>query len=84
MSELFILLSCVLSVVICVPHSVADNGNEDDAPVKYDGAQLWRIALDNENSKPIVSELQDNFGKFHFFVVCRAETQKWAYGLWTA
>lgn len=64
-SELFIILSCVLSAVICVPSNVADNANiDDDAPVKYDGAQLWRIQLDKENSKQIVSELQENFGKF--------------------
>lgn len=62
-SELLIFLSCVLSAVICVPSNLADTTNDDDAPVKYDGAQLWRISLDKENSKEIVTELQENFGK---------------------
>lgn len=51
--------------MICVPSNLADNTNDDDAPVKYDGAQLWRIPIDKENSKQIVSDLQENFGKFY-------------------
>ncbi len=62
-SELLIFLSCVLSAVICVPSNLADNANDDGVPIKYDGAQLWRIPLDKENSKQILSELQENFGK---------------------
>lgn len=62
-SEFLIFLSCVLSAVICVPSNLADNTNDADAPVNYDGAQLWRIPIDKENSKQIVTELQDSFGK---------------------
>lgn len=62
-SDFIIFLSCVLSAVICVPSNLADNASDDDAPVKYDGAQLWRIPIDKEDSKQIVSELQENFGK---------------------
>lgn len=53
----------MLSAVICVPSNLADNTNDDDAPVKYDGAQLWRIPIDKEDSRQIVSELQKNFGE---------------------
>lgn len=34
----------------------------EQAPVRYNGAQLWRVNYDDENSKKIVSDLQRLFG----------------------
>lgn len=34
----------------------------DEEPVKYDGAQLWRIQFDDVHDKNAVAELQHNFG----------------------
>lgn len=39
-------------------------------PVKYDGAQLWRIPFDNQYQKNIVIDLQNNFGKSLFSNYC--------------
>lgn len=33
-----------------------------EVPVKYYGAQLWRVNYDNENSKKTISNLQRQFG----------------------
>lgn len=33
-----------------------------EEPVRYNGAQLWRVNYDDENSKKIVSDLQQLFG----------------------
>uniref|UniRef100_A0A2M4DP27 Putative zinc carboxypeptidase n=1 Tax=Anopheles darlingi TaxID=43151 RepID=A0A2M4DP27_ANODA len=38
-------------------------------PVRYNGAQLWRIAYDSQVEKNAVAELQDRFGKDCFPVL---------------
>lgn len=65
---------CVVwaSAVIGAPSSDAINDAEtlknltelalELAPVRYNGAQLWRVNYDDENSKKIVSDLQKQFG----------------------
>lgn len=70
-----------VSVVYCAPsdsNSVVVDGNhsnlesfgsdaetDDNEPVKYDGAQLWRIPFDNQDKRNAVAELQNNFGEIY-------------------
>ncbi|KAL1401801.1 hypothetical protein pipiens_001010, partial [Culex pipiens pipiens] len=35
---------------------------EEPVPVKYDGAQLWRVDYDDQDKRNAVAELQDKFG----------------------
>lgn len=41
-------------------------------PVKYDGAQLWRIPFDKQYQKNVVADLQNSFGKSLFCFYCIA------------
>lgn len=42
--------------------SQQDAEAEVDGPVKYDGAQVWRLPFDNQYRKNVVVDLQNNFG----------------------
>lgn len=47
------------------PHS--DNSDADSAddeqPIKYDGAQLWRVPFDRLQERNAVADLQNSFGE---------------------
>lgn len=40
------------------------NQLDDDEPVRYDGAQVWRLGFTDAREKNAVSDLQHNFGNF--------------------
>lgn len=40
---------------------------DDELPVSYDGAQLWRIDFDDQHERNAVADLQHNFGKHRTF-----------------
>lgn len=40
------------------------NQLDDDEPVRYDGAQVWRLGLSDTREKNAVADLQHNFGNF--------------------
>ena len=46
-----------------------DNVNQldDDEPVRYDGAQVWRLGFTGVREKNAVADLQHNFGNFRHF-----------------
>lgn len=39
------------------------NQLDDDEPVSYDGAQVWRLGFSNTREKNAVAELQHEYGK---------------------
>lgn len=65
-------LVCGLSTVGRTAEAPAGAATQEDAakqetpeaPVKYDGAQLWRIGYKDQLNKNAVAELQNQFGAF--------------------
>lgn len=53
----FVVLIALIAVVSAAPAA------DDRLPVKYDGAQLWRIPYDLLPERNAVAELQNSFGK---------------------
>lgn len=43
--------------------NTSTNDNDLDAPVKYHGAQLWRIPFDRLQERNAVADLQNRFGE---------------------
>lgn len=43
-------------------HNENVNQLDDDEPVRYDGAQVWRLGFTDIREKNAVSDLQHNFG----------------------
>lgn len=43
-------------------HNENVNQLDDDEPVRYDGAQVWRLGFTDIRDKNAVSDLQHNFG----------------------
>lgn len=63
-----LLVECAPSnaVVIEINSTEASSIEETEEtvdPVKYDGAQLWRIPFDKQYQKNVVADLQNSFGK---------------------
>lgn len=58
------LISCIFFVFVggWVDAQPLDNTTNSMEPVRYDGAQLWRIDYTNEKSKEIIAHLQKLFG----------------------
>lgn len=44
--------------------SARDQDDETREPVKYDGAQLWRIPISNEVERNAVAELETKYGRY--------------------
>lgn len=57
--------------------SIIDGTEEIVDPVKYDGAQLWRIPFHKQYQKNVVADLQNSFGKFTSCSYCVASRLFW-------
>lgn len=59
----FVFITCfILGSIQAAP--TIDNSVNVEIPYRYDGAQLWRVTVDNDAAKELVFELQRKFGKF--------------------
>lgn len=56
-------LVCFLLILLRIESAPsADEIELIDEPVRYDGAQLWKVDFDYEQAKQTVFELQRSFG----------------------
>lgn len=54
LSVAFLIFNCFLFIE-CVPTPL-------EAPVRFDGSQLWKVNLSDEQTRQIVFDLENGFG----------------------
>lgn len=62
----FLLFALVAVFNLSLFVGAAPRAVDTKIPVRYDGAQLWKIYLDNDESERIVVGLENDFGIFSF------------------
>jgi len=69
---IFIIVFCNCLIINVLPTSEINNEKNchDDnlTPIKYDGAQLWRVSYADQNEKNIVAKIQELYGNRISFV----------------
>lgn len=64
MIYLVFIMCFILASIHAAP--TIDNSFNFENVYRYDGAQLWRVTVDNDAAKELVFELQRKYGKFNF------------------